>query len=64
MLKSFSTLCMLLVRIIRVVNIGDDQSKGSPVHAEVLFHPVHVTSENHLRSKYRGEQSKGSPVPS
>ncbi len=31
MLKSFSTLCMLLVRIIRVVNIGEDQRKGSPV---------------------------------
>ncbi len=47
-LKSFSTLCMFLVRIIKVVNIRSGQSKRN-MFVEYLF---------------GGGQRKGSPVPS
>jgi hypothetical protein len=58
MLKYFSTLCMLLVRIIWEVNIGVVRAKDHLFQSEVLLHPLHITSEDHLSSKYRGGQRK------
>jgi hypothetical protein len=52
------------MRIILEVNIGVIRAKDHLFQAEILFHPLHVTGEDHLGGKYRYGQSKGSPVPS
>ncbi len=52
-LKSFSTLCMLLVRIIRVVNIRLARAKDHLFQSEVLLYHLHVTSEGHKDNEYK-----------
>jgi hypothetical protein len=49
---------MLLVRIIWEVNIGMVRAKDHLFQAEVLFHPLHVTSEDHKGGKHKSGQSK------
>jgi hypothetical protein len=51
-LKSFSTLCMILVKIIWA-NIGVVRAKDHLFQSEVLFHPLHVTSEDHKGGKHK-----------